>query len=331
MIMLTNVCPGLKHEDIIFLERLTAVSNVIVLISKSDTLSPEEIEAFRRSISGRLEDLNICTFRFTSENARQPPFTVCSAPSEDDDNMDASLLMSPDYVQPLIASDLSILISQLLDEDTASCLRHLAATRLVRARRGSSSFAIPAAMTQTLSDSVPGLARSPSSASHGMTTRLGAGMSPYVQARIADHTKQEEKLAQIRLAKWAVDLQRSLQNERIRYEAMARGEQAAWLNERLDDTDSLDPLAKDSALIKKPDRRYHPRAPAPAYQYGLADADDPLGLLRWNEIMRQRGWLALQVAGGFGILGAVVVWAARTWSANGSSLGEWNWPWWREA
>lgn len=277
-----------------------------------------------------LEELSILTFGFLSENARQPPFTVCSAPSDDDDNMDASLLMSPDYVQPLIPSDLSILISQIFEHGTASCLRHLAATKLLRAQRGSSALPVPAAVTQALSKPVLSLAMSPSSQHQTTKTRLGAGMSPYLQARMADHTQQEERLAQLRLAKWAADLRKSMQNERIRYEAMARGEQAAWLTEKLDDIDSLDPALKESGLTKRSERRHRTRQSSMPYQYGLIDADDPLGLLRWREIMRQRGWLALQVAGGFGILGAVAVWVARTWSANGNSLGEWNWQWWKE-
>ena len=164
-----------------------------------------------------------------------------------------------------------------------------------------------------------------------MVVQTGVGVSSFVQARIADHTQQEERMAQIRLAKWAADLQRGLQNERARYEALARGERAGWLNEKMEEVALEEASTKDCALIKRPERKHLRRRSGMAYQSGLMDADDPLGLLQWNELMRQRGWVALQVAGGFGILGAVAVWIARSCAYDGSGIGDWNWPWLRDA
>lgn len=63
---------------------------------------------------------------------------------------------------------------------------------------------------------------------------------------------------------------------------------------------------------------------------GLADTNDPLGLVRWTEGARRRGWVAFQVVGGFGVLGAVAVWMARNWEWElGWEGGEW-WARWRE-
>ncbi|KAL9124750.1 MAG: hypothetical protein Q9217_005952 [Psora testacea] len=327
----------IKHEDIIFLQRLSALTNIIVLIAKADTLSHEETEIIRRSISTHLGGPSIRAFQFRAQDARQPPFTVCSAPSDDDDNMDASLLMSSDYVQPLIPSELGLLVQQIFDKDVGSCLRHLAATKLVQAQRGSKALTLPPSIPHALSYPIsnqqltfPG----PTSPLSLQTTisNAGAGMSPYVQARIADHTQQEEKLAQIRLAKWAADLQRSLQNERERYEGLARGEQAVWLSQKLEEVAREDASASTRVptLMERSERSRRCRRSGMAYHYGHIDADDPLGLLQWNEILRRRGWIAMQVAGGFGILGAVVVWVARSWSLDDNGLRDWDLNWWRE-
>ena len=58
------------------------------------------------------------------------------------------------------------------------------------------------------------------------------------------------------------------------------------------------------------------------------DPMDPLGLMRWNEILRQTGWIAVKVAG-LGAVGAAVVWFLRTWSENwmGDGLGAWEYDW----
>ena len=310
---------------------MTAFTNVILLISKSDTLSLEETEVLRRSVTEHLNLSGITLFQFAADDARQSPFTVCSAPSDDDDNMDASLLMSSDYVQPLVASELSILIRQILEKDSASCLRHLAATKLVQAERCSMALTYPASIPRTLSNPIAASSKAPPPHSpQTMVVRGSVGVSSFVQARIADHTQQEERMAQVRLAKWATDLQRSLQNERLRYEALSRGERVDWLNEKMEEVALERAFTKDSALIRRPECRLHRRRSGMAYQYGLMDVDDPLGLLQWNELMRQRGWVALQVAGGFGILGAVAVWIARTWSLDGNEIGNWNWPWLRD-
>ena len=59
-----------------------------------------------------------------------------------------------------------------------------------------------------------------------------------------------------------------------------------------------------------------------------ADPMDPLGLMRWNEILRQTGWIAVKVAG-LGAVGAAVVWFLRTWSENwmGDGFGGWEYDW----
>ena len=240
--------------------------------------------------------------------------------------------MSPDYVQPLIPSELDVLIKQVFEKDMASCLRHTAATKLVKSYRGSTALTFPAVVPRALSNPIPLSPESPSSPSlQSMVMHAGSAISPFMQARIADHTQQEERLAQLRLAKWAADLQRSLQNERTRYESLAKGDRASWLYEKLEEVTQEESSSYKSASVKGSRRMYRPRRLGLTYQSGLVDGDDPLGLLHWNDFIKHRGWVALQVAGSFGILGAVAVWVVRSWSIGGYSAGDWSWQWWRES
>ena len=340
-ILITSL--DLKDEDIVFLRHLAALTNVIPLIAKVDTASPEETEVLRRSMTDKLLHAQIKSFAFDPDNSTtSPPLTVCSAPSDDDDNMDASILMSPDYVQPLIPSELAILVQQVFSPENISRLRHLAAKKLVLAQ-GSRVLTTPTTFPHSVSNPVSNYVSnypstsSTSTASSPTTSQTilsyTSGLSPYVQARIADHTQREERYAQIRLAKWANDLQRSLQNERARYEAIMRGERAVWLSQKLGECvndGSLVPV-KGGTLAAPIGERLAPGKSEllrVSGHRGLLDAGDPLGLLRWNETMKRKGWIAFQVVGGFGVLGAVAVWAARAMGVGTDGYyWDWNWGW----
>ena len=307
----------------IFLQRLTAITNVIPLIAQSDSQSLEESEILRRSID-TLQGSEVRFFTFNSHNTTTP-YTVSSTPADDNDTMDASTLMSPDYVQPLIASELVTLVHDVFDPENIACLRHLAAKKLVHAQ-ASQIFATPLAFPVSVSSlpdgPLPATSLAPASSSNTSRTLItySNSISPFAKARISDHTQQQEKLAQIRLAKWAGDLQRSLQNEKAKYEAIAHGERAVWLTERVDEA------VNDGALIRTktvaavcPDAVVLPKIMEVGRisgHRGLLDAGDPLGLLRWNERLKRRGWLVFQVVGSFGVLGAVAVWVAKTWGTN---------------
>ena len=121
-----------------------------------------------------------------------------------------------------------------------------------------------------------------------------------------------------------------MQNERARYEAIARGERAVWLTEKLGECvndGALGPTngSSQAAPIESGSISAKPDILRASGHRGLLDAGDPLGLLRWNEAMKRRGWIAFQVVGSFGILGAMAVWMARTWGSE--SYIPWNWGW----
>ena len=236
------------------------------------------------------------------------------------------MLMSPEYVQPLVPSDLANLVQQVFDHDNITYMRHIAARKLVRAQ-SSKALTASSLFARATSNPLPSHPRATitSTPSTPNTSRamfsFTNGISPYTQARIADHTQQEEKLAQIRLARWARDLQRSLQNERAKYEAISRGERAVWLTEKVGECineGSLVPVQKSSLAVRTERGLEATKLELPRLSghRGLLDPGDPLGLLRWNEIMKRKGWVAFQVVGSVGIVGAMAVWVWRTWGSG---------------
>ncbi|KAF3483998.1 uncharacterized protein GIQ15_03322 [Arthroderma uncinatum] len=333
--------------DIRNIRKLSNFTTVIPLIAKSDTLTPDETQAIKKSFTERVRAADIkfsCFGPFgdpfvddDSTSTPSIPFAVSSANTNDEETMDASILMSPEYVQPLAPSDLGFFIEKLLDRDNIAWFRHSAAKKLIEAQQH---------RIRTPASSLPGTSNnygvssltgshltSPlfsASASHVLVSRNGSvGPSDYTLARVADHTRREEQYAQVRLAKWASDLQQSLQNERYRYEKLGRNERAVWLTEKLGECvadgtlvplsqtpgfrgfgDKLDNgIGKRNLCVRTQDGR--------RFEYRIAAANvstgDPLGILGFGDNITRRGWVLVQVLGGVGIVGGLALWMAQTW------------------
>lgn len=234
--------------------------------------------------------------------------------------MDASLLMSPDYVQPLINSELPILVSQIFDRDAISWLRHSAAKKFLQWRASSTPVSRPQSLYRPISTGMV--------SSQTMTAPVGATTS-YALARITDHTQREERIAQVRLANWAADLQRSLQNERMRFEALARGERAVWLTQRLGE------CVQDGTIVplsEARDHKFDPESNALVKQGTYyrrkqmssmgVNREDPLGLLQLNREMQKKAWVLVKVMGGFGILGGFAYWLVK--GVRGEDVAVWG-------
>lgn len=314
---------------------------MIPLITKSDLLSPSQIEALKNSYHTHAQEVGLKSFHFADSvlvgddgKIIEAPFAISSIGSNDNDNMDASILMSPDYVQPLVSSELHVLIAKMFNYENMSWLRHSSAKRLSHNRyiflqqhtKGSNS-----SLQRSLSPSGAGLQRM-------ITPPIDGNLSSYTLARLADHTQREEQLAQVRLAKWAADLQRSLQNERERYAGLARGERAIWLTERLSECvvdGTLVPIGETPGMAswsheidkktggilvrKNGHRHYHGH-----YRLFSLNPQDPLGVVRWNDELRRRGWIIVQVVGSFGVVGGLALWLARFWGVHTQSFTDWR-------
>jgi hypothetical protein len=154
------------------MQRLSTYTNVIPVIAKSETLTAPELVSVKASVLARLQSTAIKPFLFgkpiddallavqgldivypletprtaihldEAKEANQFPFptpthpyAVSSVQGSDADVMEASLLMSPDYVQPLVPSELSNLIEQVFDPESIAWLRHAGAKKFLSWRR----------------------------------------------------------------------------------------------------------------------------------------------------------------------------------------------------
>jgi Septin len=332
------------ESDILNMKALSELSNVIPLISKADLLSSEQIETLKFEIRTKFDIATLPKLPAfgTSDPQKKTeeisaPYTVSSAIGPDHETMDASLLMSPDYVQPLMPSELVLLVQQIFETEVMSYLRHFAAKKLI------AWGANHPQSTQSTQPASPPLSFSPRPSSLAsplhcalsnsgvlvpFTSDLSLTPSSNSQAmiRLAEHAQQEERLAQVRLSQWASDLQSSLQRERERFEKLARGERAIWLVEKMSEEardGQLSVLDQSGALVKAGTRDEAARSWTSPVKYST---HDPLGLLRWSDSLKTRGWIALQVAGSFGMIGGLAFWLAKTWGLT-SAITEWTQGW----
>lgn len=240
--------------------------------------------------------------------------------------MDASLLMSPEYVQPLLPSELRLLVEQIFELDTVAYLRHMSARKLVAWHASHPRLTtIPSPSLPSVHNSTLASPIQTSLSNSGLLIPLGSEVSlntsnSWALAKVADHTQREERIAQVRLSKWASELQLSLQRERERYERLARNERAVWLVERMGEEvrdGKFHVPETEQALVHKGSRASMAYGDVPNYQM-----HDPLGILRWQDSMRTRGWIAFQVVGSFGVVGGLAFWLAKTWGLT-ASLNDW--------
>lgn len=335
----------LKPVDIEFIRRLTPFTSVLPIIAKSDTLTPSQVSTLKLSILSELRAANIRPFLFgktSSELMRahlaggdgeqmsspHAPFAISSAVTEDMENMDASVLMSPEYLPPLMETELTQLVGEVFCPENITWLKHLTAKKFLKWRSKSSlppTNSIPQPLTPNMGSLV-----------------LPSGPDSFALARVADHTQREERLAKVRLNRWAADLQRSLLAERERFERLARGERAVWLTERLNEVvmdGQLVPLGQQQqnslrrrGMAKDSTGKLDLRQLSVEGQYQVEvfgmrvgggkegmgmDVRDPFGLVRMNEALKRRVVVLVKVGGLAGVVGVVGVWVLRNWGEMG--------------
>ncbi|ORY69908.1 putative Septin-7 [Pseudomassariella vexata] len=305
---------NIKPVDVEYLRRLAPLTNIIPLLAQADKLSPEELAACKVQIRCQLQDAGIRPFSFSSSrqgsSVSDPtvPYAISSADVSDRDvnlelsQMDASLLMSPDYVQPLAPSELPLLVAQAFSLNGSSWLRHSAAKKYIQ-WRDAVNPSQPKHLYQPLS--LPGPGTMPA-----LTGTSGALIGrPTALALARTHNRQED--TQFHLVDWAADLQRSLASERARYEGIARGERARWLTARLNE------CVKDGTLVPvngskevSPERKRE-RIPKQRHSRQTMHHQDPLGLLQVAADLKAKGWVALEYIGCFGLIGGLAYFLVR--------------------
>ena len=330
------------------MKQLSLLTNVVPLLARVDEISEDEIYHVKASISEELVASSLKPFPLLLQASPNQIYTVCSSPSKDLENMDASLLMQSDYIQPLQESELLTMIEQLFVPDTILRLKVFAAKMIIHNRRISqiSTLATTTTSSSTRTARPPPYNRSnttplPSDLFQTSSQAL-IGRSPgtmtYNQSAVVDHTLREERLAKIHLANWASNLQRSLATERARYEAIANSERTEWLKARLgecaieqDPHPRGDNASPEVALIPNRgsklygDQKQHVtnmRTACSLSRGALHDAADPLGLLRWRDEIGSHGMLLLKVMGSasiFGAIGTFLYFTIKNWT-EGTNL-----------
>ncbi|KAI0184646.1 Septin-domain-containing protein [Xylaria flabelliformis] len=300
-VVLYLVSRSLKPADLEYIRRLTLLTNVIPILSRAEALSEQQTAAYKQRIATQLDSAGIRPFTFTPMAAQENieplipsiPYTVSSATESDYDTMDASLLMSSDYLQPLIPTDLSFLVEKIFSVDGASWLRHSAAKKYLQWRE--SAPRRPRDLYRPLAPPVPD--------SSSALTRLSQALTVYHRPQQGDTT------AQFQMADWAAELQRSSINERLRYETLSRGERAVWLTEKLHECvqDGTLVAASQGMGTNCNERRRR------GGRYGASKTQhhqDPLGLLQVAADLKAKGWKAVEVLSSLGLVG-LAFWISR--------------------
>ncbi|KAI2470620.1 hypothetical protein F4781DRAFT_390002 [Annulohypoxylon bovei var. microspora] len=300
----------MRPADLEYIRRLTPLTNVIPILARADSISPKQLVLCKEQIAGQLREAGLEPFSFASAGnqeftARVPsiPYAVSSATGSDDDIMDASLLMSPDYVQPLMTSELRYLVDNVFSSNGVSWLRHTATKKYLEWRNTTPSR--PRHLYRPLSPPGPATSSAPAPRLENTARECTALALTCLNDQHRDHGPP-----QLRVVDWATDLQRSLSSERARYEALARGERAVWLTERLNE------CVQDGTLValrkvKGKNSIETGKASKRRFLTKTTQSQDPLGLLQVTADLKAKGWVALEVMGSLGIIGGLAFWVSR--------------------
>ncbi|KAI0393637.1 hypothetical protein F5Y17DRAFT_431718 [Xylariaceae sp. FL0594] len=318
-VVLYLISQSLKPVDLEYIRRLVLFTNVIPVLTHADLSSQAEMAARKQEILAELRRAGIRPFTFTPTVAQGPdahptpsiPYTVSSASVSEHEIMDASLLMSPDYVQPLMSTELAFLVERMFSLDGASWLRHSAAKKYLQWReqtpRGANLLQNPLVFPEPSNVCVP--------------ARTSQALARVPRQR---HTADNAS-ARLQMADWAADLQRSRAAERRQYEALLRGERAVWLTEKLHECIQDGTLvaarsgseANSAGEKSKRSQRSLLRSRSGKTRH----QQDPLGLLQVAADLKAKGWMALEVVGTLGVASLLVWISQHTWSGE---MVEWR-------
>lgn len=297
----------MKPADLEYIRRLTLLTNVIPVLAHAELLSETETAACKQKTIREFQKAGIRPFTFTPITAQEHnaqampsiPYTVSSATVSEHEIMDASILMSPDYVQPLIPTELTFLVERIFSLDGASWLRHSAAKKYLQWREqtpiGTGHLYRPLAFPE------------PSNA-------WASGHPPLALARIPRHIHNANNAAaRLHVADWAADLQRSQAVNRRQYEALLRSERAVWLTEKLHECMQDGTLVAVRRTNEASMREGRSKRSKRSQRFKTRRHQDPLGLLQVAADLKAKGWVALEVVGTLGVAGLLVWISQHTW------------------
>ncbi|KAK2032784.1 hypothetical protein LX32DRAFT_611214 [Colletotrichum zoysiae] len=307
-VLYTIASSGLTATDFQYIRQLEPLTNVIPLLAHADTLTPEQVTSSKARIAQQLAEAGLKQFTFApkTSNAHGPGiYAISSELVSDHDVMDASLLMSSEYVQPLAPTDLPRLLDDIFSVDGATWLRHAAATKLLGWRlhrpKTSNSSAGLSLRTDGCTDR------------RLLRTRTGS-LTPFAMSCVPSYARYEERFCRVQLTDWAADLQRSLANERAVRERRAREQADVWVRESCRDRRSVPGVNVGTAmaLTRARGRRDLGRplssrrhSTGSDQNWALVRHQDPLGLLQLKADLKWQSWNTLEMVGGLGLIGGL--------------------------
>ncbi|KAK0269891.1 hypothetical protein LTR35_014567 [Friedmanniomyces endolithicus] len=322
-------------------ETMCKCTNVVPLIGHADSVPESDIDTRRQQVIDMIEECGQECFAL-SDAAMEPgpkdgqqhatPLAISSALGDDAETIDASILMSSQYMQPLVPSELGYLVEHLLDPDNIARMRHISATKFLLWRQQNlghhlvdiqnlleepSKVLVPHASSSYFRSASPS-AISETSASGGAAT--SAALAHYNEQPPAPGS-DTAPFRQVRLAKWARDLQRGLENERRKYQHKYFPQQPSTAGADWDlraETSTEEASNNEKAIIPGTSTDKPTASPPSRGRLGgdiaVIDPRDPLGVLAFTQRFRRQGWVALRVAGGCGLVGALAWWVVRNWA-----------------
>lgn len=241
------------------------------------------------------------------------PYAISSAVGDDSDVMDASLLMSPEYTQPLVASELSSLTRQLFEPDNVQWLRHCAVKKFLRWRREHIGTSIQAHKNNlsALSLGHPYIR----SRSGSIAASMVSDVSGILITRLPPYSDVPEPQQNVEIAGWAHDLQRALEAERCHHfmGSNASGQMT------LHGTQGRKAMSRQKYHHKEQQRLQ--QALGGVRGTRLTSTQDPLGVLALEEELSRQGWLVLRILGGCSVFATVALWMFRNWGVVTDFLG----------
>jgi hypothetical protein len=177
------------------------------------------------------------------------------------------------------------------------------------------------------------------------TALIGTGLPDFTKARLRDHMLREERLAEVQMAKWASDLQRSYRSEKEAFAGVAKGERAKWLLERIGEevyqgnigalSEHVESQLPEWGLARRLEGSEGKRARssradlelppwARGSRYSSELARDPLGLCMLGDGVAKVGEVVMKVLGGGVLVGAVWMAVVKAWGWEGRLWGWWG-------
>ena len=267
--------------DLDKLRALQKVTNVVPVLARAEGVASETLAIYKEEARFSLENAGVQWFSFSrAEPLPDGPceiYAVSSASRPDYDTIDASILMSSEYIPPLAQTDLDVLASHMFTPDGSAWLRHSAAMKCVewRRNRGWDDGMLSAVALRR------------------EATQMGTA-SPFT----ADPFGQPQYWRRVEIADWAQGLRHSLKAQHVSrvsdqelvLQTLVHGREVA--------------VSGDRQQQAKRCRRRRSRSNNPPHQ-------DPLGILELVSHAKYGGQTTIELLSSIGILGCIAAWLVR--------------------